>query len=63
MRQHAPIHDEGDCRSIQAAEAATDIGADDADEYATRLAVYQVMQTLVCAVAIVGLLAAFVALV
>ena len=63
MRQHAPIHDEGDGGPDKAAEAATELGVDDIDEVEDAYAFEQVMQTLIYAVAIVALAAMFVALI
>ena len=59
MRQHAPIHDQGKRGPDEAAEAATEVGAEDLDEIEDAYAFEQVTQTLLCAVAIVALVAAF----
>lgn len=59
MRQHAPIHDQGSGCYSEAAEAASELGADDEEDRFADFAFAQVMQTLICAVAIVALVAAF----
>ena len=61
MRQHAPIHDQGSGGYNQAAEAASELGADDEEDRFADFAFAQVMQTLICAVAIVALVAGFLA--
>lgn len=62
MRQHASFHNEGERRPDEAAEAATEVGADDLGDIEDDYTFEQVMQTLLCAVAIVALVAAFAAL-
>lgn len=63
MRQFTQVHDEGERRPDEAAEAATEVGAEGLDEVEDAYAFEQVMQTLIYAVAIVALVAMFVALI
>ncbi|MFZ9968004.1 MAG: hypothetical protein ACO3IN_13580 [Steroidobacteraceae bacterium] len=62
MRQSTPIFDEGDLRDVEAraAEAATDIGADD---YDLSLPVWDVVKTFLLVVVAVGTTALIAALV
>jgi hypothetical protein len=63
VRQHAQIHDAGDGGPDKAAEAATELGVTVEEDRFADFAFAQVMQTLICAVAIVALVAMFVALI
>ena len=62
MRQSTPIFDEGDLRDVEAraAEAATDIGADD---YDLRLPMWDVVKTFLLVLVVVSTTALIAALV
>lgn len=62
MRESTPIFDEGDLRDVEAraAEAATDIGADD---YDLSLPVWDVVKTFLLVIVVVGTTALIAALI